>query len=107
MRGHSPSKTVVNALMPAHPSSSRRLTDCRVMPAMTRTSLRKQEGPSFRMAPHCLAENRLLAEPGSALGAIHSGRGFDPACRDRRMTMRHWITSFQLVDDAAKLGWTG
>jgi len=37
------------------------------------------------MTPHCLAENRLLAEPGSALGAIHSGRGFDPACRDRRM----------------------
>src|SRR4029078_768071 len=54
------------------------------------------------MAPHCLADIGYPAESVRALGAIHSGRGFDPACRDRRMTMRHWITSFQLVDDESE-----
>ena len=48
---------------------------------------------------------RATCRDGSSIGygAVSSAdEPLDPACRDRRMTMRHWITSFQLVDDDSK-----
>ena len=48
---------------------------------------------------HCLARVRLNRCNRVPLGEIRSQRGDDPVCRTRRLTMRHWITSFRLLDE--------
>ena len=48
---------------------------------------------------HCLARVRLNRCNRVPLGEVRSQRGDDPVCRTRRLTMRHWITSFRLLDE--------